>query len=131
MPKLTLSVLPQMYAVCRLDPNGHIPYWALLGDDFVSLTRTHTELSVVCLQENVPEEGVKAERGWRCLKVDGAFAFTVSGIHASLAVPLANANISVLAIATYDTDHLLIQDRDLKRAVQVLIQAGHRFREQV
>jgi hypothetical protein len=45
---------------------------------------------VVCLQENVPEEGVKAERGWRCLKVDGAFAFTVSGIHASLAVPLAS-----------------------------------------
>ncbi len=49
MQKLTLALLPQRYAVCRLDPNGHIPPWALMGDDFVSLTRTNTELSVICL----------------------------------------------------------------------------------
>jgi uncharacterized protein len=127
MRKLTLSILPQMYAVCRLDPNGHIPYWALLGDNFISLTRTHTELSVVCLQDNVPQEGIRTERGWRCVKVEGPFDFSVAGIHASLAVPLAEANISVLAIATYETDHLLIKDEDLEHARQVLIQAGHRF----
>ena len=63
--KLTLSILPQKYAVCRLEPNGHIPHWALLGDDFISLTRTLNELSIICLQENVPQEA-KADRGWRC-----------------------------------------------------------------
>src|SRR5262245_32530657 len=127
MMKLKLSVLPQKYAVCRLDPNGHIPHWALLGDDFISLTRTRNELSIVCLQENVPPE-TKAERGWRCAKVDGPFGFSLSGVHASLAITLAEANISILAIATYDTDHLLIQDRDVERPIRVLEQAGHRFR---
>ncbi|HEY7420102.1 MAG TPA: ACT domain-containing protein [Ktedonobacteraceae bacterium] len=122
--KLILSTLPHSYAVCRLDPNGHIPYWALLGDDFVSLTRTNTELSIVCLEENVPPE-TRAERGWRCIKVEGAFAFTIAGIHASLAVPLAEADISVLAIATFDTDHILVKDKDLEPALQVLAQAGH------
>ena len=125
MRRLTLNVLPQMYAVCRLEPNGHIPNWALLGDDFISLTRTRTELSVICLQENVPLEGTMAERGWRCVKVEGAFDFTVSGIHVSLAIPLAESNISVLAIATYETDHVLIQEGDLERALQVLERAGH------
>jgi len=124
MQKLTLSLLPQQYAVCRLNPNGHIPSWALIGDDFVSLTRTHTELSVICLQENVPL-GETAEREWCCLKVNGPFDLSVAGVHVSLAVPLAEADISSLSIATYDTDHLLIKQDDLEKAIQTLTQAGH------
>jgi hypothetical protein len=126
MLKLTLTVLPQKYAVCRLDPNGPIPYWALLGDDFISLTRTKVELSVACLQENVPTD-VKASRGWRCAKVEGAFDLDQPGVHVSLAVPLAQAGISVLSIATYETDHLLIQEEDLENAINVLKEAGHHF----
>ncbi len=129
MRRLTLSILPQLYAVCRLEPNGYIPNWALLGDDFVSLTRTRDELSVVCLQENVPMEGTQAERGWHCIKAEGPFDFSVSGVNAALAVPLAEANISVLAIATYETDHILVQEKDLERLVDVLTRAGHQFRE--
>ncbi len=127
MLTLTLTILPQKYAVCRLDPNGPIPYWALLGDDFVSLTRTRSELSVACLQENVPED-IRAERGWRCAKVEGSFDLSLPGVHVSLAIPLAQADISILAIATYETDHLLIKEEDLERAVQVLEDAGHQFR---
>ncbi len=127
MMKLTLSILPQRYAVCRLDPNGHIPHWALLGDDFISLTRTCDELSIICLQENVPPE-TKAARRWRCVKAEGPFEFSVAGVHASVAIPLAEANISVLAVATYENDHLLIQEEDLEQAVRVLKKAGHHMR---
>ena len=125
MQKLTLVVLPQTYAVCRLDPNGPIPNWALIGDDFISLTRTRSELSVVCLQENVPIDGVLAERNWRCMKVEGKFDFSVSGLHILLANPLAESSISVLAIATYETDHILVKEHDLERTLQVLTRAGH------
>ena len=123
MKKLGLSLLPHTYAVCQFHPDTHIPYWALLGD-FVSLTRTHEELSIVCQQDNVPED-IEAERGWRCLQVQGAFDFTVSGVNASLAIPLAEADISVLAIATYATDYLLFKEENLEQALQVLEQAGH------
>ena len=123
MKKLNLSLLPHKYAVCQLHPDKHIPYWALLGD-FVSLTRTHEELSIVCQQDNVPDN-IEAERGWRCLQVQGAFDFSAAGVHASLAIPLAEADISVLAIATYATDYLLIKEQNVERALQVLEQAGH------
>lgn len=126
MLKLTLTLLPQKYAVCRLDPNGPIPYWALMGDDFVSLTRTRSELSVACLQENVPAD-IQAERGWSCAKVVGPFDFSLAGVHVSLAIPLAQAEISVLAIATYETDHILIKEEDVERAIKVLEEAGHQF----
>ncbi len=77
------------------------------------------------MQENVPSENTTAERGWYCLKVNGPFDFSVAGIHASLAMPLAEADISALSIATYETDHLLIKDEDLERTIQTLTQAGH------
>lgn len=124
MLKHTLSLLPQMYAICRLEPNGPIPFWALMGDDFISLTRTRQELSVACLQENVPAN-VKAERGWNCLKVEGTFDLSQAGVHASLAIPLARAEISILAIATYETDHILVKAGDLVRTIEVLEAAGH------
>jgi hypothetical protein len=123
MKKLSLSLLPPTYAVCQFHPDKHIPYWALLGD-FVSLTRTPEELSIVCQQDNVPED-IKAERGWRCVQVQGAFDFSVAGVNASLAIPLANAEISVLAIATYATDYLLVKEENVERALLVLEQAGH------
>ena len=121
--KLTLTTFPNFFAICRLDPDGFIPPWALLGD-FVSLTRTPTELSIICPQENVPEDAL-AERGWRCIKIDGPFDFSVAGVHASVALPLAEANISTLSIATYDTDHILVKDEELEHTIQTLTQAGH------
>src|SRR5712692_7262823 len=123
MKKLDLSLLPHKYAVCQFHPDKHIPYWALLGD-FVSLTRTHEELSIVCQQDYVPGD-IEAERGWRCVQVQGAFDFSAAGVHASLAIPLAEADISVLAIATYATDYLLLKEQDVERALLVLEQAGH------
>jgi uncharacterized protein len=123
MPNLTLTLLPQLYAVCKLHPDKYIPSWALVGD-FVSLTHTDQELSVVCPQENVPPEA-KAERGWHCLKVIGEFDFALAGIHASLAIPLAEANISILGIATYSTDYILIKEEYLQDALNVLSAAGH------
>src|SRR6266436_2154579 len=123
MKKLSLSLMPHMYAVCQFHPDKHIPYWALVGD-FVSLTRTHEELSIVCQQDNVPDD-IEAERGWYCVQVHGAFDFSVAGVNASLAIPLAEADISVLAIATYATDYLLIKEEDVERALLVLEQAGH------
>jgi len=124
--KLTLATFPNLFAICRLHPDGYIPHWALLGD-FVSLTRTNTELSIVCPQENVPADAL-AERGWRCIKADGPFDFSVAGVHISLALPLAEAKISVIAIATYDTDHVLVKDEELEHAIKALTEAGHTFR---
>ena len=123
MKKLSLSLLPHTYAVCQFHPDKHIPYWALMGD-FVSLTRTNEELSIACQEDNVPDD-IEAERGWRCLQVQGAFDFSAAGVHASLSIPLAEADISVQAIATYATDYLLIKEKNVERALQVLEQAGH------
>ncbi len=122
---LTLSLLSDTFAICRLEPDADIPSWAL-AEDFCSITRTVEELSLVCLQEVVPE-GTRAEKGYRCLKVEGPLDFSLTGILSSLTIPLAQAGISVLAISTFDTDYLLVKETQVDRAVQKLSQAGYRF----
>jgi len=51
--------------------------------------------------------------------------FSLTGIIASLATPLAQAGISIFVVSTYDTDYLLIKEKDLERAVWILSQEGH------
>jgi hypothetical protein len=120
---LRLELLVGTYAVCRLDPGAPPPAWAE-GGPFASVTRTDAELSVVCAQDAVPA-GVQAERGWRGLRVAGPLGFGMTGILASLAGPLAASGVSIFVVSTYETDYLMVQERDLDRALHALAQAGH------
>jgi uncharacterized protein len=118
-----LEMVEGSYAVCRLDAAEPLPEWAG-AKPFVSVTRTDAELSVVCPEGSVPP-GVRAERGWRCLRVVGPLGFGVTGILASLAGPLASSGVSIFVVSTYDTDYLMVQERDLERAADALARAGH------
>lgn len=121
---LQLELLAGTLAVCRLDPGSPLPAWA--AGTFVSVTRTDAELSVVCPADGVPP-GVPAERGWRALRVRGPLGFGLTGVLASLASPLASSGVSIFVVSTYDTDYLLVQERDLDRARDALVRAGHSF----
>jgi hypothetical protein len=121
--RLRLQFEKGVFAVCRLDRQSPIPTWAIRGD-FYSITRTPDELSVVCEESSVPR-GVRSEGGWRTLRVAGTIDFSVVGVLASLAVPLSEAGVALFAVSTFDTDYLLVKDRDLDRAIDVLGKFGH------
>ncbi len=113
-----LALLPDTYAVCRLDAGAPVPDWATRGP-FSSVTRTEGELSVVCPDARVPV-GVKAETGWKLLMVEGPLAFSLTGVLASLTGPLAREGVSVFALSTYDTDYLLVKQEQLGRVIRTL-----------
>ena len=71
---------------------------------------------------------MKCDRGWKCLKVEGPLDFSLIGILASLTACLANADISVFAISTYDTDYLMVKEENLDVACLVLCQEGHNLK---
>jgi hypothetical protein len=109
-------------AICRLPPDAELPGWA--AGEFVSISRSRDELSVTCAEDEVPAD-VHADRGWRCLKVEGPLDLTLTGIAAALTKPLAEARVSVSVIATYDTDYLLVKNEKLAEATAALEAAGH------
>ena len=120
---LTLQLLPGEFAVCRLPPAAPVPAWAGSAV-FSSVTRTGDELSIICPAAQVPAD-VKHEAGWRLLKIQGPFAFTETGILASVLAPLAAAQIGILAMATFDTDYVLVKAERLEAALATLATAGH------
>ncbi len=121
--RLTLELLPDTFAICRLAADEPIPTWAT-SRPFFAVVRTSAELSVMCAAELVPETE-QASRDWRALQVQGPFDFALVGIMVSLAVPLANAGVSIMPVATYDTDYLLVRVAQLEAAMAALRGAGH------
>jgi uncharacterized protein len=126
-PSLTLALLDLPLAVCRLEPTSPVPDWAG-GGLFTSVTRTAQELSIICAAGRVPSD-VRHQAGWRVLRFEGPFPFTLTGILTSVAVPLADAGVPVLAQSTFDTDYVLVPEEHLGRAVEVLRSAGHQVRD--
>ena len=120
---MDLSVLPGRFSICRLESHATLPAW-VLGGTFWSMTRTADELSIVCASDVVPSD-VRAESGWAALRVCGPLDFAQTGIVAELSRCLAAATVSVFVVSTYDTDYLLIPERDLDRAVAALRDDGH------
>lgn len=118
MQELTLSILEEKLAICRLDASVPIPLWAR-ENNFFSITKTRDELSIVCLEEKVPQD-IKVEKGWRAFKVEGLLDFALTGILAGIAKPLAESEISIFAISTYNTDYILVKEENLEKAIKVL-----------
>jgi uncharacterized protein len=118
-----LRLLPHRFAVCRLAADAAVPAWAT-GGLFTSITRTPDELSVVCAEGLAPE-GTRCEGGWRIFQVAGPLDFSLTGVLAAIATPLAQAGVSIFAISTFDTDYVMVKEENLAKAVEALRAAGH------
>jgi uncharacterized protein len=115
---LTMKLLKERFGVCRLNKNELIPEWAK-NSDFYSITKTVDELSIVCSQNSIPSD-VKCENDWRILKVEGPLDFSLVGILSSISTILAQKKISIFAISTYETDYILVKDKDIANAINAL-----------
>ena len=115
--------LQKTYAIVKLEADSPVPEWAARGE-FTSVTRTLDELSIVCPADNLPPE-VKSTHRWTCLKLEGPFAFELTGVLLSFIEPLSSNGIPIFAVSTFDTDYVLIQEESAGMALNELQRAGH------
>lgn len=122
----SFSRIPGRWAILRFPADSEIPRWALTARGFVTISRTAEELSVIAPRGSVPPH-LLGEVEWALLRVTGPFPFEVVGVLNAFTGPLAAAGVPVMAVATHDTDYLLVRAGDEERAVVALGQAGHRL----
>ena len=121
---MNFTLLPNRYAICKFKNGLPLPEW-VYSSDFYSITRTKDELSVVSVHtDSIPEDTI-CNNGWRILKVAGPMDLSLVGIISEISGTLRNKDIPVFVISTFDTDYILVKQKDLNRAVGALREKGH------
>ncbi|MEM9832213.1 MAG: ACT domain-containing protein [Bacteroidota bacterium] len=94
-------------------------------ENFVAVFQDQQEITVVVDEQYLSDAWViKVERGWRMLSFRVTLPFELVGFLAVVAKALADAQISIFALSAYSTDHLLIKEQDVPRAIRSLESLG-------
>ncbi|MCI8332176.1 MAG: ACT domain-containing protein [Clostridiales bacterium] len=118
---MTLKRLSLALTVCKISTTMALD----LRKDFYFIAKTEDELSLVCKTEDVPIDTVAREDGWRGFAIQGVLDFSLIGILAELSGILAQNEIGLFAVSTYNTDYLLVKEADFDKAAAAFTAAGH------
>ena len=116
---LRLSVLPGRYGVFCLAADAPLPGWFALAGELAAACRTADELSLLAPEEMAPAD-MPGERGFSAFKVAGPLDFAETGILAAIAQPLAEAEIPIFALSTFETDYVLVPAAHFDAAKRIL-----------
>ena len=119
--QLQLHFYKGEFSVCQLRDLSKLD----LSQNLCFLAKTPDELSLVCSSECVPENAIKAEGGWSMFRVEGQLDFGLIGILAKITTLLAENNISVFAVSTFNTDYILVKTAALPAARELLRAEGY------
>ena len=118
---IELEKIDRDFTICKMETIENVD----LSQEFVFVQKTLDEISMVCESAHVPENAIAAETGWKALKVSGTLDFGLIGIIAGIANVLAEVEISIFVISTYDTDYVLIKADNYNRGIQELRNRGY------
>ena len=116
-----LKILNNNFSICKV---GELPNINLFGDIFF-VGKTDEEISIVCNSEYVPTDFITRDDGWRAFRIEGVLDFSLVGILAKISNILAENNISIFALSTYNTDYILIKEERFDDAIKVLRANGY------
>ncbi|HSE07690.1 MAG TPA: ACT domain-containing protein [Nocardioidaceae bacterium] len=119
----TLLQHDEPLAVVRLGPGADIPDWAVSGT-LLSVTATADETSLVCNHAGVPRKS-RHEGPFTAFSVDGPLDFTLTGVLSALLGPLAEREIPVFTVSTFDTDWILVPADQAEQAAEQWRGSGH------
>ena len=122
---ITLRTVPGLYGIAKLAQDTPVPSWAN-GSGLGAVIRADDELTIVCLQDRIPD-GLTVAPNWRCLRSVGPFAFDASGIVLSIIAPLSSQGVGVFVICTFDGEHILVAEQHWEQSLVLLKDAGHLF----
>ena len=119
----SLEQFPEKLAVVRLPAGADVPGWVESSSLF-SITATARETSLVCARRSVPRK-ITQLGPFFAFAVQGTLDPSLTGVLVELLTPLAEAEIPVFTISTYDTDWVLVHVDDAERAGEEWRRRGH------
>lgn len=122
---LTIKPITEEFAICQVEDYSQVN----LENPFVFTGATDDEKSLVCPIALVPENALTVDKTWSVFRIEGVLDFSLIGILSKISSLLAENNIGIFAISTYNTDYILTKTADFQRALQVLKEAKYTILE--
>lgn len=124
---MILQILPHKLTVCKVAKLSDID----LMQEFFFLSKTDEEISLVCETRYAPSNATHREDGWKAFRIQGTLDFSLIGILSKITTILAENQIGIFSVSTYNTDYILVKEENFKKAMDVLGEAGYQITEQI
>ncbi len=121
MDKMKLKIIDQDFSICKVADLSQVDY----SDEFYFIDKTDEELSLVCNTDLVPKNAIECDNGWRAFRIEGVLDFSLVGILSRISTLLAENNIGIFAVSTYNTDYILVKKENFDEAINVLERNGY------
>ena len=118
---MEIKVLEQDFTVSQVADYSQVN-WAA---EFCFTGKTDEEFSMVCATGDVPANVIRRDDGWKCFRIQGVLDFSLVGILSKIAALLAENDIPIFAISTYNTDYVLTKVEHYEKAMDVFKRAGY------
>ncbi len=118
---MTLKILPYDLTVCKVGSTASLN----LADPFYFIGKTDEEISLVCPTENTPENTTEREDGWKGFRIEGVLDFSMIGVLSKISGILADCEIGIFVVSTFNTDYVLVKRENFARALTALEQNGY------
>ena len=118
---MELKSLSYELTVCKVADISEIDF----GKEFYFIGKTDEEISLVCETKDTPAKTIEREDGWKCFRIEGVLEFSLVGILSKISGILAESNIGIFAVSTYNTDYILVKSENYEAAMNSLKAAGY------
>jgi hypothetical protein len=118
---MEIQELNYKLTICKLKSIDDID----ISKEFYFIGKTDEEISLVCRTEDVPENTVERDDGWKGFRIQGVLDFSLVGILSKLSGILADNGIGIFAVSTYNTDYILVKEENYSKALTALTNAGY------
>lgn len=120
---MQLQIIDEDLSVCKVtDYSG-----TKLEKPFCFTGKTDEENSLVCRTEDVPDNTIERDDGWKAFRVVGVLDFSLIGILSKISGVLADNKIGIFALSTYNTDYVMTKKENFEKALKVLKEAGYKI----
>lgn len=98
-----------------------------LNAEYTFIGKTDEENSLVCRTCDVPPNVIERDDGWKIFRIQGILDFSLIGVLSKISKILAENEIGIFAISTFNTDYLLTKKENYEKAIETLNNAGYKI----
>ena len=122
---MEIKKIDHEFSVCKVADYSQVD----LDKEYVFTGRTDEEKSLVCITDDVPANVTERDDGWKAFRIQGILDFSLIGILSRIAGILAENEIGIFAVSTFNTDYILTKKENYDKALEAFKQAGYEIIE--